>query len=66
MIVYLWTTGSFIYSLYFHKSVEKFRINRLQVCDYQASTQNLLVKDHTETGVYEVTMKESLQKERRI
>ena len=51
--------------LYFHKSIVKFRINRLQVCDYQAFAQYLLVKDQIEAGVYKMAMKESLQKSRR-
>lgn len=48
--------------LYFHKSVVKFRINRLQVRDYQAFAQYLLVKDQIEAGVYKMAMKERLQK----
>ena len=47
---------------YFHKCIVKFRINWLQVGEYQALAQYLLVKDHVETGVYKMTMKESLRK----
>jgi hypothetical protein len=48
-------------SLYFHKSVVEVWINRLQVRDYQSFAQYLLVKDHIEAGIDEMTMKESLR-----
>lgn len=48
-------------SLYFHKSVVKVWINRLQIRDYQAFTQYLLIEDHIEAGINEMTMKEGLR-----
>ena len=47
--------------LYSHKSAVEVWINRLQIRDYQAFAQHLLVKDHIEAGIDEMTMKEGLR-----